>query len=225
MTSTRLRSLAGLAVVAAVTLSGCSSVPALNGGAAARVGDDSVSLDDVATTAAAYCSAVETQLTEGQAVPNSVVRAQVAGALALRAAADQFAAEEGVSADPVFKTDESTLEASLGGLDEKQKEAVRQVNLARPYVAAVEIAVGKKLVSGADGQEALKAGSEAFRAWLEDHDVRIDPRFSVSIAEGEIARTDTEVSFPVSQTARNATSGDADQAYATSLPASQRCGG
>ena len=86
MTSIRLRSLAGLAVAAAVTLSGCSSVPALNGGVAARVADETVTLEEVADTAAAYCSAVETQLQDGQTVANSVVSSQVAGSLALRAA-------------------------------------------------------------------------------------------------------------------------------------------
>ena len=225
MTSTRLRSLAALAVVAAVALSGCSAVPALNGGAAARVGDDSISLDDVAGTAAAYCSAVETQISEDQSVPNSVVNSQVAGSLVLRAAAEQFAAEEGVSPDESFRTDQATLEASLGDLTEEQKEAVREVNLARPYVAAVELAVGKKLVPGAKAEEATQAGSEAFTAWLDDQDVRFDPRFGLAVVDGAIARSDTQISYPVSRDARIAVAGDGDQTYVGGLPSSQRCGG
>ena len=223
MTSTRLRSLAGLTVVAAVALSGCSSVPALNGGVAARVADDTVTLQQVADTSAAYCSAVETQLQEGQTVANSVVSSQVAGSLALRAAAEQFAAAEGVSADASFEDNRQGLETSIAGLTETQKQAVRDVNLARPYATAVELAVGKKLDSSADATAAAKAGTDAFSAWIADHDVRIDPRFSVSIEGGEIGRTDTEISLPVSKIAQDATATD-NQDYSAALPSTQRCG-
>lgn len=223
MTSTRLRSLAGLAVVAAVTLSGCSSVPALNGGVAARVADETVTLQDVADTSAAYCSAVETQLQDGQTVANSVVSSQVAGSLALRVAAEQFAADEGVGPDSSFAQEQEGLEASITDLTEEQKEAVRDVNLARPYAMAVQLAVGKRLESGADAEAAATAGADAFTGWIEDHDVRIDPRFGVSIESGDVARTDTEISLPVSDQALAAASSD-DQTYSAGLPSGQRCG-
>ncbi|MBA2954199.1 hypothetical protein GON03_07690 [Nocardioides sp. MAH-18] len=221
MTSTRLRGLAGLAVAAAVTLSGCGSVPALNGGVAARVAGESVTLEEVADTAAAYCSAVETQLQDGQTVANSVVSSQVAGSLALRAASEQFAADQGVTADAAYDQARDDLEANLSDLTDTQKEAVRAVNLARPYALAVQLAVGKQL--GADDDAAAEAGADAFDDWLDDNDVRIDPRFGIALEGGEVTRTDTDISRPVSEKARAATSTD-DQTFSAGLPSTQRCG-
>jgi hypothetical protein len=225
VTSTRLRSLAGLAVVAAVALSGCDSVPALNGGVAARVDGDTITMDDVASKAASYCAAVETQLTGGQSAPNSVVSSEVAGALALRSAADQFAADEGVTPDASFKQEQDALEANLGKLTASQKETVREVVLAPAYVSAVELAVGKRLVSSSDAEAAKSAGQDAFAKWIDDHDVVIDPRFNITIDGGVRGRANTDVSFPVSKTAKTAASGEQDQTYAAGLPSSQRCGG
>lgn len=223
MTSTRLRSIAGLAVAAAVTLSGCSSVPALNGGVAARVAEETVTMQEVADTAADYCSAVETRLADGQVLASSAVSSEVAGALALRAAADQFAAEQGVTVDPAFQQAQDALDADIAELTESQQEAVRQVFLAPTYVTAVEVAVGKQLVSGADDEAAKAAGEEAFAAWIEDNDVRIDPRFNITIDGGVRGRAATDVSYPVSTTAKDAVSGE-DTSYAAGLPSTQRCG-
>src|SRR5262245_52676895 len=84
----RKRGLAGLAVVSAVLLTGCGSVPDLNPGVAARIGDDTFTTSDVHDTATAYCDAQKPQ--EGQALPQRYINGIVAGSLALRAAADQL---------------------------------------------------------------------------------------------------------------------------------------
>ncbi|WP_243058704.1 hypothetical protein [Nocardioides sp. SR21] len=223
MTPTRVRSLAGLAA-AAVLLTGCSSVPAFNPGVAARVADATITSNDVEETAASYCSAVETQLQEGQAVPNSVVSAQVAGALTLQEAGEQFAAAQGVEPDPSYQDAEDSLEQSIATLTPEQQDAVRRVNLARPYVAAVELAVGIEEVGDEDPEAAAAAGHEAFASWLDDQDVRIDPRYPVAIEDGAIARSDTSISFAVSDVAQAGQAAEPDQAAAAALPDSQRCG-
>lgn len=223
MTSIRLRSLAGLAVVAAVTLSGCSSVPALNGGVAARVADETVTMQEVADTSAEYCAAIETRLADGQVLPGSAVSSEVAGALALRAAADQFAAEQGIAADPAFQQAQEALDTDIAELPESQQEAVREVFLAPDYVTAIQIAAGKQLDAAADAEAAQAAGQEAFAAWIEDHDVRIDPRFGITIEDGVRGRAATEVSYPVSETATSSLSGE-DTSFAAGLPSAQRCG-
>lgn len=223
MTSTRVRSLAGLAA-AALLLTGCSSVPAFNPGVAARVADTTITSNDVDETAASYCSAVETQLQEGQAVPNSVVSAQVAGALTLQEAGEQFAADRGVEPDPSYQDAEDALEQSISELTPEQQDAVRRVNLARPYVAAVELAVGIEEVGDEDPEAAAAAGHEAFAAWLDEQDVRIDPRYPVAIEDGAIARSDTSISFAVSDVAKAGQAAEPDQAAAAALPDSQRCG-
>src|SRR6478735_6402225 len=164
VTPTRVRSLAGLAV-AALLLTGCGSVPAFNPGVAARVADSTISNNEVEDVAADYCSAVETQLQPGQGVANSVVSAQVAGALTLREAGEQFAAAEGIEPDPSYQDAADSLEQSIGDLSDEQQEAVRAVNLARPYVAALELAVGIEQVGDEDPDAAAAAGHEEFAAW------------------------------------------------------------
>lgn len=223
MTPTRVRSLAGLAT-AALLLTGCSSVPAFNPGVAARVADSTISNNEVEDVAASYCSAVETQLQEGQAVANSVVSSQVAGALTLQEAGEQFAEAEGVEPDPSYQDAEDSLEQGISALTPEQQDAVRQVNLARPYVAAVELAVGIEQVGDDDPDAAAAAGHQAFADWLDDQDVRIDPRYSVAIEDGTLARSATDVSYPLSTTAKAGQAADPDPAAGAALPDHQRCG-
>ena len=223
MTPTRVRSLAGLAA-AALLLTGCSSVPAFNPGVAARVADSTISNNEVEDVAAGYCSAVETQLQPGQAVANSVVGSQVAGALTLREAGEQFAAAEGVEPDPSYQDAQDSLEQSIGELSDAQQDAVRAVNLARPYVTAVELAVGIEQVGDDDPDAAAAAGHKEFAAWLDDQDVRIDPRYAVSIEDGTVGPDDPAISYAVSDTAKAAIATDADPTAGAALPESQRCG-
>ncbi|GAB3200530.1 hypothetical protein GCM10027062_20410 [Nocardioides hungaricus] len=228
----RTRSLVGLALASTVLLTGCSATGGASGwnlGVAARVGDQTISLAEVQDTASTYCSAIETQLQEGQVVANSVVASQVAGSLALRAAAEQYAALEGAEPDAAYDDQASSLEQAIAGLSDDQQEAVRAVNLAQPYAAAIQLAVGRQLVGGGDGKAAQKAaqaaGQKAFADWLAGQEVRIDPRYSAGIGDGSLARVDTQVSYPVSATAKAAAPGGSGQSDAAGLPPSQRCGG
>ena len=220
---TRLSSLAALAVAATVLLTGCGSVPGFNPGVGVRVDDATFSIDEVAELSSTYCDAVETQLREGQVAANALVNQQVAGSLALRVAAEQFAEQEGVRPDPAFTTAEQQLDASIADLTVAQQEAVRRVNLAEPFAQAVLLAAGKK-AGATDAQAALAAGEESFVAWLSEQDVRIDPRFAVSIDEGALAPAATELSYSVSRTATAAGADEPDPVYAAGLPQTQRCG-
>lgn len=224
MTTSRLRSLAGLALVSTVLLTGCNA-SGWNPGVAAQVADETISLSEVQDTTTAYCSAVETQLEEGSAVANSVVSTQVAGSLALRAAAEQWAAAEGLESGEDYDIQADSLEKAIAGLSDEQQDAVRAVNLAQPYLASIQLAYGKDEVGGEDEDAQSQAGQQAFADWLDGQDVRVDPRFSVALEDGSFSRVDTQVSFPVSKTAKSAASGEPDETYAAGLPASQRCGG
>lgn len=220
---TRLSSLAGLAVAGTVLLTGCGSVPDFNPGIGVRVDDTTYSLGEVDDLSTSYCEAVETQLQEGELVASSIISGQVVGSLALRAAAEQFADEMGVEPDASYRQTEQQLESAIGDLTPAQQDAVRQVNLARPYVEAVEISVGKA-GGAADDQAALSAGQDAFVGWLDEQDVRIDPRFSVSIDDGAVAPVNTSVSYSVSKTALSGAASEPDPTYAKGLPQTQRCG-
>lgn len=228
MTPTRLRSSvtcwAGLALASTVLLTGCNDVPAFNPGVAAQVGDDTITMSTVDDVAAAYCGAAEQQLQEDQALPQHYLRGQVAGSLALRSAAEQFAAEHGVTADPSYDRAVTQAEQSLADLDAAQRQAIIDVQGASVYVTAVETAVGASLGGGGGDKAKLAAGQQAFQDWLADQDVRIDPLFGVSIDGGTSERADTSLSFALSDTATKADADQPDTEYAGALPENQRCG-
>lgn len=223
---TRTRSLVGLALASTVLLTGCNA-SGWNPGVAVRVGDETIPLSEVQDTTSAYCSAVETQLEAGSAVANAVVGTQVAGSLALRSAAEQWAASVGVEPARDYDIAADSLDRALAGLSEEQQQAVRDVNLAQPYLDSVELVYGQQQVGDSDDQAdaARKAGQKAFTAWLDDQDVQVDPRYSVALEDGAVTRVDTQVSLPVSDVATQASSGEPDAGYANALATSQRCGG
>lgn len=240
MTPTRARSLvrpwAGLAV-AAVLLTGCSAAPAFEPGVAAQVDHDRITVKQVDQVAERYCQAAETQLSKGQVIAQHFLRGQTAAALALRAAAGQFADEQGVSPDPSYAHAVQSAEQSLSSLSADQREALIDVQGAGAYVSAVELAAGRRIVakqgsssgsgsgSGAAADRAAQAAGEtAFKKWLADHDVHLDPQFGVSISDGSTKPTDTSLSYPVSSAAKSGAANSADPTYAATLPETQRCG-
>lgn len=226
MTTTRLRTLAALAAVSAALLSGCGTVSGWNPGVAARVGDDTVSLDRVDDVATAYCSAAEKQFQQGQALAGHYVRGEVAGSLALRAAAQQLVQAYGVSVDPSYAQAEANARTSLSSMPADERDAVIAVQGAQAYLNAAELSVGRAVLgSGSASQkQLLAAGRKALRSWLDDHDVRIDPRFGVDISSGRLRAADTSVSYPVGDTAKTADASQPDATYAAGLPDTQRCG-
>lgn len=218
---TRIRLIA-LASASIFVLTGCGTVSGFNPGVAARVGDDTVTMNRVDDVTAAYCRAAEAELQEGQVLPQHYLRSQVAGALALRVAADQFAAEQGVSAAEDYDQAVAQAREQLGPMPEDEVQALIDVQGVPTYVQAVEKSVGEQ--QGANGNAATKAGEEAFLAWLEDHDIDLDPRFGISIENGVTAPADTSLSYGLSETATKANADQPDTDYAAALPDSQRCG-
>lgn len=219
---TRVRGLAGLAVASVVLLTGCGAVPDLNPGVAARIGDETVTTRHVADTAKEYCAAVETQLTDGQSVAGSALNTEVAGALVLRSAVDLFAAHEDVTAGSSLQQQEDQLATQIAKLSTSQQKAVRSVYLANYYAAAVFQSVGER--DGEKGDAAVTAGQKEFADWLDDQDVRIDPRFGVELSKNGVSSVDTSLSYAVSSTAKKASAKTSDTAYVAGLPQTQRCG-
>ena len=226
--SRRLRSLTGLAVASALLLTGCGSVPGFNPGVAARVGDHTVTVDQVDDVAESYCGAAEGQL-QGKALANHYLRGQVAGSLALRSAADQLLDQYGVQADPLYDQAVARAEKSLTDLSADQRDALIEVQGAPTYVNAAEVSIGREVLaakgrSGASDDEASAAGKKAMLAWIDDHDVRLDPRFGVALTQGQVTPTDTSVSYALSDTSKKADASQPDSGYAAALPETHRCG-
>lgn len=231
MTPTRARSLASLALASTFLLTGCGSVPGFNPGVAARVGDETVTVDRVDDVAESFCGAAEAQLQDGQVLPNHYVRGQVAGSLTLRAVADQLLDEYGVEADGSYDQAVAQARASdqLSQLPTDQQDALVDVQGAPVYVAAVELAVGKAILADSgttapSDEEATAAGQKAFGAWVDDHDIRVDPQFGVTIEKDQSVVSDTSLSFADGDVATAADAADPDTDYAATLPDNQRCG-
>lgn len=233
MTPNRLRSRttttwAGLALVSTVLLSSCGSAPAFSPGVAARVGDETISVNTVDEVSESYCAAAERQFEAGQALAQHYLRGQVAGNLTLRSAAEQFAEEAGVTADAEYDEAVAAAEESLVGTPDDEVQALIDVQGASTYAGAVQLAAGQAILDeqgGAGGENAARAaGQEAFLAWLDDHTVEINPVFSVAITDGQASPTDTSISFGLSQVVEQADASEPDSAYAAALPAPQRCG-
>jgi len=222
----RLCTGAVLAAASAVLLTGCGAVPDLNPGVAVRVDADTVSTRDIEDLATDYCSALSSGDQAGGAVPNHFVYGLSASSLGLRSAASQLMAEHDVTLDASYDTAvEQAKTEQLAGLDEAQRDAVVEVGGASIYVSAAETSVGRKLLGGTPSDEdALAAGQKEFVAWIDDNDVRIDPKYGVSIDTGTAVLSDTSVSYAVSDVAKAGQAEQPDNTLAAALPESQRCG-
>ncbi|HYF71390.1 MAG TPA: hypothetical protein VD864_01140 [Nocardioides sp.] len=219
MTRTRLIALASASIF---LLTGCGAVPGFNPGVAARVGDETLSVEEVDDVTTSFCEYVEGQLQAGQVLPQHYLRGQVAGALALRAAVDQFAEEQGVSAAADYDKAVAQAREQLGDLPQDQVQAVIDVQGVQFYLQAVETSVGEE--QGASGEEATKAGEQVFQEWLADQDVDVNPRYGVSIEDGAPKTVDTSLSFGLGETSEKADAEQPDTDYAATLPETQRCG-
>ena len=225
------RYLAGVAVVAALTLSGCGNA---GPGVAAKVGDQTVTVSDVDRLTEGYCRALEPQITaQGQVVPMRLVRTFVAGSLTLQAAAEQLADEQGIT-QPVGYADQlKQVETQSDGLPAAHRDEFVEIGAARVYVTALERQIGGKLLLNegtpdANDDQKVSRGREELVVWLGDHGVDINPRYGFAIKDGNIVDVANDTSYPLSADAVTAgkfnASAGPDQTYTASLPPSQRCG-
>ncbi len=121
------------------------------------------------------------------------------------------------------------LQGAVDSLPEDQQQAVIEIEASTAYLGGVEQAVGEKVLAAqgttaASSQAAAKAGQAAFAKWFDQHDVTIDPQFGISIKDGQTVKTDTSISFPVGDTAKQGEAATPDPSYASSLPDAHRCG-
>ncbi len=227
----RRRYLAGVAVVAALTLSGCGTG---GPGVAAKVGDDTVTTADVNRLTIGYCRALEPQIVaQGQVVPMRLVRSFVVGSLTLEAAAEQLAAENDISQPQGYLDRLKELQTQAAGLPASHQDDFIEVGSARAYVTALEHQLGGQLLINegtpdADDDKKVTRGREELNVWLGAHTVDVNPRYGIDIAGGNITDVANDTSYPLSKNAvaagKFSSSEGPDQTYSAALPASQRCG-
>jgi hypothetical protein len=216
-----------VAAVAVLSLSGCGSA---SPGVASEVGDKTITTSDVDRLTTGYCAAFEDQFkAAGQIFPMRFIRAYVAGQLTMQAATEQFAADNDVTLPASYTDQVKQLEQQLAGLPEAHRGSVLEVEQAGAYVQAVETEVGGKLLAeegktDADDQAKLSRGKEALDVWLADNPATVNPRYGIQITNGDFTDAETGTSYALSANAVAANKSQPDQAYAATLPSSQRCG-
>ena len=222
--------LAGVAALAALTLSGCAGATP---GVAADIGDQTLSTSEVDELSVAYCDGLEDQLeSSGSVFPMSYVRAYVVRNLTVRAAAEQLAEQYAVDLPPSYDQALRDLRTQLVGFREDRVEQVLEVESVGAYVQAVEVEVGGALLAeagdtGADDNAKLARGADALQQWISEHPADVNPRYGITVSGADLGAptfVDTGTSYALSPDAVDAAKAEPDQAFAATLPSSQRCG-
>jgi hypothetical protein len=222
---------AGLAVVG-LLLSGCGGSLGIHPGSAAVIGDDTISMDKVNSTATLYCRAYLPQLQQqGQKVPMRYLRQFVAGSLAERDLAKQLADAYAVQPSSQYATQQAQVAQQFASAAPDLKAAVLEVEGGGPYLQDVQVAIGNKLLAASgnpttDPKVALQRGQVATQDWLRSHPASIDPVFGEQVAGGTFTPAYDQTSYALSALASEGVAGANQPAanYTAALPPSQICG-
>jgi hypothetical protein len=224
-------SVAGLAFVG-LLLSGCGGSLGIHPGSAAVIGDDTISMDKINSTATLYCRAYLPQLQQqGQKVPMRYLRQFVAGSLAERDLGQQLADEYAVQPTSDYAAQQAQVAQQFASAASDVKSAVLDVEGGAPYLQSVQVAVGHKLL-GESGSPttvdkvALQRGQVATQDWLRSHPASIDPVFGTKVAGGAFSSAYDQTSYAVSALAAAgvASVNQPQSSYTAALPPSQVCG-
>ena len=142
-------SLAGLAA-AGLVLSGCGASTGIHPGAAAVIGDESLSMSKIDATATRYCQAYEPQISQqSQRVPMRYLRQFVAANLSQRLLGQQLAAGSTTCSRRRSTPSRSTkVEQQFASPSSTLRDAVVDVEAGGAYLSTVQVAIGQKLLAG-----------------------------------------------------------------------------
>lgn len=225
MTRARIAKMSALVAGAALALSGCGLHP----GAAAVVGDTTISGAEVDDAAAALCSAnITGAKAQGQPKPDLAARGARQAALQLLVDTElshQFGEEKGVDPEPskvsaALAQNKQTLDL----LPESRKPAFE--DLLRSYAEGqlMLIQIGRQSLANpdADDNAALAEGTKLRNKWAGSVDVEVDPRYG-TWAKGTLTPASGSLSVPVSQRAVAGANADPAANWVAALPTSQKC--
>jgi len=216
----------GLALVAAVALTGCGDV---SPGAAATVDGTTIPLDQVDEIARSVCSAelsyADYNETEWQPLPTSYYRDNVLGVLIneelARNAAEELDLEvpDSLSQPP----DSEDLEAIFARLDADDEAAFRDYLAVFGRLQALYFAIGQDQggAQAAGGQQATSAGQAYVADYAEEQQVELDPRFG-DFTDGQVIGGSGSLSVPLEATETTVPPPGTPEDV-SGLPASQIC--
>ena len=225
--------LAGLAA-AGLVLSGCGASMGIHPGAAAVIGDETISMNRIDTTTTRYCQAYEPQISQqSQRVPMRYLRQFVAANLSQRLLGQQLAAAYDVQPTSAYTQQVTKVEQQFASSSSTLRDAVVDVEAGGTYLSDVQVAIGQKLLaasgtSAPTAKAALQRGQVATQDWLKSHSISIDPVFGIAPDGGQFKAAPDQTSYPLSTLAsQGAAAGGASQpdpAYTAALSPSQVCG-
>jgi hypothetical protein len=217
--------------VTASVLSGCGQAKP---GVAVEVGDQTLTASAIDELAVSYCKGLQPQLKANGAVfPMSYVRSYVVRNLTVKAAAEQLADDYSVTLPASYGESVRSLRDQIAASFPKNRvDDVVEVESVGAYVQAVELEVGGILLAaegktGADDAAKQARGQDALTQWLSEHPADVNPRYGIAVGNADLQApqfVDTNTSFALSPNAVKGDATDPDQAYAATLPSSQRCG-
>ena len=205
-------------VLPVVLLAGCGVAGTqFHPGIAAQVGDQTITTRHVDEVSDGYCKAVE-KVNKGQQTaedqrPMRFLTHAFATDLIVRAAAEQLADDYDVKPTAAYKDQLAQLEPQLTTLSEGQKDAVREIFGAQAYAQDVltqigELSLKKQGTTDSTDDDQLAEGQKLLDQWVADHDVEINPKYGIEV--GKTTQVDTDLSYPLSATARGGALGPAD---------------
>lgn len=228
----RSTALVGLAL-AALALTGCGPSLGISPGAAAVVGDRSLSMSTIDSTTDLYCQAygpaIKQQAPDG--IPLRYFRQVVAANLTERLLGEQLAADYDVQPSSQYATQVANLRQQFASASSSARDAGIKVDAGDAFLKTVQVSVGQKLLAeSGTTSPSLKAafarGQVATQDWLKDHDIKVDPSLGLSVDQGAVTFKRDQTSYPLSTLASqgmSAPSSAPDPAYTSALPPSQVC--
>jgi hypothetical protein len=206
----KLRPLVAAAV--ALLLAGCGSV---HPGAAAVVGDTSISMDHADDVATVYCQLALLSSGPGTPVPNADVRRQAVTDLVVGVVAGEMAKDAHVTPNPssfeITRAQRKDIAKSIP--DDQIDLVVSTINDAQRTYAIAELLGAKKVGDpNAETEQLRNRGLTLIQNEIARRDVRFDPRFGIS-RNGRQKSATGSLSVPVKAPA-------SDQ---KGLPATQQC--
>jgi hypothetical protein len=208
-------------------------------GAAATVGDRTVSMSKIDDETTLYCKAYVTSSQQSQQnqsgpIPLGLFRSYVASGLANRLLGQELADQYAVTPASGYQQQVSQIEQALASAPDDQRRAVLDVAASDAYLQNVQVAIGQQLTGNtgstdADLKAALQRGQVATEDWLNDHHISIDPVFGVGLEGGKFTTVKRQqTSYPLSPLAsRGAEAATNSQgpapSYTSALPANQLC--
>jgi hypothetical protein len=222
---TRARRFVPVALAAAVLLlSGCDQSPQT----AARVGNQTITTDDVHLLAQALCKEQESAGSGGTSRPVSAAYDAALGSLIQSALDAQYAARHHLDYDRLSMADQlNQLGSLIDSLPAKDRARTRAIieQLFKGQLQVFGEAVKRLQSSGVQPtQQLVQQATQALEAdFAKSVKIKVNPRFDAPGPghEGDGAHS---LSRAVSSDAKAATAFQPDASWVAGLPATQRCG-